>query len=217
MEKKMINKSYTGLRPDIFELIPSNIKKVLDFGCSTGELGGTIKAESQAYVVGIEIDRIAAKEAKNKLDEVYVGDIEELDLNSFDKNFDCIIFADVLEHVVSPLSVLNKCKLLLNDNGVVIISLPNVQHVTVLLNLIFGLWPQRDRGIFDRTHLRFFTRKSANLVFDNAGLKIDCLSRQYRFIDRPHKINQFAKFFAIPFIRNFLTYQLIFRLKKYED
>ena len=127
----MINKSYTGLRPDIFELIPSSIKKVLDFGCSTGELGGTIKAESQAYVVGIEIDRIAAKEAKNKLDEVYVGDIEELDLNSFDKNFDCIIFADVLEHVVSPLSVLNKCKLLLNDNGVVIISLPNVQHPPV--------------------------------------------------------------------------------------
>lgn len=210
----MINPSYTGKRYDIMSLVPNNVKKVLDIGCSTGELGLLIKSERQAFVVGVEVDPKAAIEAKRKIDEVHTENIEDCQFQTFGGDFDCIIFADVLEHTKNPWVILREAGSVLSDDGSIIISVPNVQHVTVLKNLIIGLWPVRSRGIFDKTHLRFFTRKSITTLAEDCGLKVRTIKRQYRFIDRPHFINKFAKFLAFPLIRDFLAYQLILVLNK---
>jgi len=101
-ENKNFNQSYVGYRKDILSIIPKNAKKVLDVGCSVGALGEQLKiSNNKVEVVGVEIDKNMAQIAKNKLDNVIVGNIEELDLDKiFDLNyFDCIILADVLEHL----------------------------------------------------------------------------------------------------------------------
>ena len=87
--------------------------------------------------------------------------------------FDLLVFADIIEHVARPLDVLVRWLPLLNDNGYVVASLPNIRHFTVSLPLLLlGQWDYQDRGILDESHLRFFTRRSARKLFDDAGLSI---------------------------------------------
>lgn len=99
-EMAHFNPSYIGPRQGIVNLIPDEVRKVLDVGCSTGVLSESIKRKNGAEVTGIEVDNDMANVAKEKLDRVVVGDIENISLlDYFSPNyFDCIIFADVLEH-----------------------------------------------------------------------------------------------------------------------
>jgi len=162
LEVPHFNPSYIGPRQDIVNLIPGEVRKVLDVGCSTGVLGESIKRKNGAEVTGIEVDNDMANVAKEKLDRVVVGDIENISLRDyFSPNyFDCIIFADVLEHLREGWKVLAKSVNLLSENGIIIASVPNVRHYSTIFSLIFrGIWPYRERGIHDQTHLRFFTLK----------------------------------------------------------
>ena len=67
----------------------------------------------------------------------------------------------------------------------------------------------RDRGIHDRTHLRFFTRRNVVELFRSAGLEIESVDAKYRLVERPHRINRFAKYFALPGLRGFLAFQYL--------
>ena len=87
-------------------------------------------------------------------------------------SFDCIIFADVLEHLVDPLATLNKVKKTLKHDGTIIMSIPNVQFYGVVHELIEGNWTYEKEGILDETHLRFFTLKEIEKLVTNAGLYI---------------------------------------------
>jgi methionine biosynthesis protein MetW len=217
-ENKNFNQSYVGYRKDILSIIPKNAKKVLDVGCSVGALGEQLKiSNNKVEVVGVEIDKNMAQIAKNKLDNVIVGNIEELDLDKiFDLNyFDCIILADVLEHLKNPWDVLKTLTNYLNKNGVIIASIPNIRHYTSILSLIFkGHWPYRERGIHDKTHLRFFTLKNINELFEYSNLKITTIKRKYRIIEHPHPLNIFARYLALPIVKDFLTYQYLIIAKK---
>ena len=114
MNQSGFNPSYIGSRSDIVNLIPPDCQKILDIGCSIGTLGAQIKnSRSDAEVVGIELDKEMAEKAIEKLDKVIVGNIEDLVLTDhFKQNqFDCIIFGDVLEHLIDPWTVLRKMTL----------------------------------------------------------------------------------------------------------
>jgi SAM-dependent methyltransferase len=87
------------------------------------------------------------------------------------RRFDVIIFADVLEHLAWPIGVLREYLKLLKDDGSVIVSLPNVGLWSVRFSLMFGRFRYEDSGVLDRTHLRFFTRRSATEMLDAAGLR----------------------------------------------
>jgi 2-polyprenyl-3-methyl-5-hydroxy-6-metoxy-1,4-benzoquinol methylase len=206
------NPSYVGKRNDILKLVPPNAKRVLDVGCSIGALGLAIKENTGAMVVGIELSREMAKIAEQKLDKVFVDDVEEIlaqeKLQDF--KFDTIILADLLEHLRDPWSVLESIVSYLEPQGILIASIPNVRHINTIFNLVLkGYWPYRDRGIHDRAHLRFFTKRNINELFTRAGLSIDRIEANYRIIERPHKLNRFAKFLAIPGLRHFLTFQYL--------
>lgn len=207
-------KAYTGPRKDIQRLIPKNSLNILDVGCATGALGTAIKEKTGACVYGIELSSEMAAEADKYLDHVLVGDAKEvLAADNFKgTKFDAIIFADVLEHLVDPWKTLELCKQHLSDNGVVITSLPNIRHIDSIYNLVVrGEWPYRDRGIHDSTHLRFFTLKNMRELFDGSGFNYQIMDVNFRLLERPHKINRYARYFAIPGIRQFLAFQYLFK------
>jgi 2-polyprenyl-3-methyl-5-hydroxy-6-metoxy-1,4-benzoquinol methylase len=214
MAQSTFNPSYVGPRPDIERLIPRNPKIILDVGCSTGTLGVAIKASTGAQVFGIELSEAMANEAIQHLDRVFVGDAAEIILREKLGNhqFSTIIFADVLEHLVDPWAVLKAAATHLETEGTIIASIPNIRHIDTLYNLVFkGYWPYRDRGIHDRTHLRFFTKKNILELFEHSGLVIETIETNYRFLERPAAINRFAKFFAVPIMKDFLAFQYLIR------
>jgi len=211
------NISYIGERNDILNLIPNNVKRVLDIGCSIGTLGEKIKKRNHAEIVGIEINEQMGKIAKEKLDKVIIGDIENVNLFDYlvPNYFDCVIFADILEHLKDPWSVLKNATSFLNNNGIIIVSVPNVRHYSTIINLLFkGYWPYRERGIHDKNHLRFFTLKNIKELFRYADLKIDKIVRKYRIIERPHLLNKCSKYLALTFIKDFITFQYLIIAKK---
>lgn len=163
---------YLNIRSDIIPLVPEGAICILEVGCAAGGTGGELKKRPGTFVAGIERDEAAAAMARKVLDDVVTGDIESMELPYAPSSFDCIIFADVLEHLVDPLTVLKKVGKLLKDTGSVIMSLPNVQYYGVVHQLIEGNWTYQKEGILDETHLRFFTFKEMEKFVENAGFRI---------------------------------------------
>lgn len=178
---------YKSTRADIQQLIQKNVRRVLDVGCGAGMLGHALKSKGVQEVIGIELDEKAAKVASKHLDKVIIGDVENLELPFENGYFDCIIYADILEHLKDPWSILKQHKKFLAPNGSVIASIPNVRHCSTFLNLIKGEWPYASRGIFDSAHLRFFTLKSILRMFDEAGYTLDSVKRNYRLFENRTK------------------------------
>ena len=214
MADNTFNLSYTSARDDVLRMLPENARFVLDVGCSNGELGTSIKSLIGAQVHGIEIMPEMARVAASRLDNVFTGGVEEAfhSESITAHRYDVIIFADVLEHLIDPWAILSKATELLSPGGCIIASLPNIRHISTLNNLIWkGYWPYRDRGIHDRTHLRFFTKKNILELFKQADLKIELIKTNYRIIEKPTRLNAVARFFAWPGLRNFLAYQYLVR------
>lgn len=206
------NPSYIGRRSDVERLLPRGVRSVLDVGCSVGSLGASIKASTGAQVTGIEYSPAMAAEAEKVLDRVFVGDATAvIDGPALEgMRFDAIIFADVLEHLPDPWLVLRRAVRLLGPDGRIIASLPNIRHLSTIYHLVvLGYWPYRDRGIHDRTHLRFFTRRNVLELFRSANLEIESVDAKYRLLERPHRINRFAKYLALPGLRGFLAFQYL--------
>lgn len=214
IHSEKFKKAYTGPRPDILQLMPTNPKRVLDVGCSDGTLGASIKQHwPAAAVVGMELSEEMGAVAASRIDQVLIGDIEAPNaLSALEgQEFDVIIFADILEHLRDPWDMLRRIRPYLAPDSVVISSIPNVRHIDTLYHLIFkGEWPYRDRGIHDRTHLRFFTKKNIVDMFANKHLEIVQMSTNYRLLEHPHWINRHAHRFAMPGLAPFLAFQYLF-------
>src|ERR1044071_5236707 len=125
-ERKSIE-YYSEPRLDLQALIAARGKRILDVGCAAGEFGGALKRGGAAEVVGIECAPEAAALAREKLDRVFVGDVQSLSLPLDVGSFDYIIFADVLEHTVDPWSLLATYRRYLKADGRVIASIPNAR------------------------------------------------------------------------------------------
>ena len=166
------NSYYRYKRFDILSLIPKyqSIERVLDVGCGSGNTGKFLKETFNVKeVVGIELNESLSREAKNNLDKLIVGDIQTIHLPFEVEYFDCIILADVLEHLYNPWDVMERLISFLKYDGIILASLPNVQHWTILLELLRGEWDYKKTGILDNTHIRFFTRKSIEKMFLSCG------------------------------------------------
>jgi cyclopropane fatty-acyl-phospholipid synthase-like methyltransferase len=122
-------------------------------------------------VTGVELSPESAESARRHCEKVVVGDAETLDLErALDGAlFDAVVFADVLEHLREPGTVLHRLRPLLAEGGAVIASIPNVAHASVRLALLAGEFRYREAGLLDRTHLRFFTRESIQDLFEASG------------------------------------------------
>lgn len=167
---------YDGQSPDfVYQLLPRPLTRVLDIGCGTGKLGQRLKADGVEEVIGVEISSEAAEEARRYLDQVFVGDIEELDLLCPDGYFDAIVYSGVLEHLLDPYFELYRRRRLLREGGVVVALLPNVQHFSVIMELLAGRWTLQRAGQLDATHYRWFTLHEIQKMFAASGFAIETI------------------------------------------
>lgn len=157
--------------------VPSSARRILDVGCGTGLFASRLKKKLSAEVWGIELEPEAAALASPRLDRVLAGDV----LNLFGKlpkgAFDCIVLNDILEHLVEPEALLVGLRSKLAADGRLVASIPNVRYFPNLWELVIrGRWEYSDEGILDRTHLRFFTRRSMVKLFERCGYRLQSMT-----------------------------------------
>jgi SAM-dependent methyltransferase len=171
---------YSRINGDLLRFMPPDARVVLEVGCGSGSLAEAYRRiNPDVRYLGIEISPQAAREAgeSGRIDHVFAGDVAvvepiDLRLSEIDPEVDCLVFGDVLEHMVDPWTVLARLGRWVREGGQVLACIPNVQHYSVLLNLLRGKWQYQDEGLLDRTHLRFFTLEGLRELFARAELKV---------------------------------------------
>lgn len=156
-----------------FQLFAGNNNDILDIGCGEGFFAERL-AQTENRVVGVDI--LPEIKQRNSLLQYFQADldqgldsvIEQIDNRKFDK----VLLQDVLEHLRYPEVILRDCAKALKPNGQVVVSVPNIANITVRLSLLFGKFEYTDRGILDKTHLRFFTQKTAGRMLEECGYEI---------------------------------------------
>jgi GT2 family glycosyltransferase/cyclopropane fatty-acyl-phospholipid synthase-like methyltransferase len=163
-----------GVREELLELMDFNKENltVLDIGCACG--GNLMRIQEknlQADLYGVELNANAAKFAA-AFGNVENHNIEEPLEFTWHVKFDYIIMADLVEHLYDPLKTIKNLTPFLKDGGSILISIPNVMHITVIADLLNGHWEYQDAGIMDKTHIRFFTKNSILDMIEKAGLNL---------------------------------------------
>jgi len=146
-------------------------RRVLDAGAADGFLAERLTGLGWT-VTAVERDPVQGERARGKCHEVIIADLAEV-APKLSGPFDAIVYGDVIEHLSDPLPVLVAVDQYLAPDGLVVVSVPNVAHLWVRLGLLMGRFGYGDRGILDRTHLRFFTRKTFLAFLGSAGLAVE--------------------------------------------
>lgn len=168
---------FSYLRTDIIPLVPADTRRVLDVGCGTGITSWTLKQQGLCeHVTGLEIDPTAAAQARERLDIVHECDLMQ-GIPDDGRDFDLVLALDVLEHLIDPWGALLQLTKRLRPGGRLITSIPNVRNFRVLGRLaLLGQWRYENEGLLDRTHLRFFTKRSAVELVQGAGLTVETIT-----------------------------------------
>ncbi len=156
----------------IYNLIEPN-SLILDLGCATGYFGQELK-KKVCQTTGVEQDLSAVKIAKKYLQQVIIADLEEPNGLKFPKQkFDYILMMDVLEHLRNRNELLSKVGRWLKRGGKLIISTPNIAHISIRLKLLFGDFTYTETGILDRTHVHFYTKNTLEEELYYSGWRIE--------------------------------------------
>ena len=160
-------------RLEIVEMIPRDATTVLDVGCAAGAFGAALKRRSPGLrVVGIEYAEGPASLARERLDEVLQLDLNSLSEGQIPGSFDVIVCADVIEHLLDPERLLSLLASHLMPGGVLVLSVPNVRHWSVLAPLLIDdLFTYADEGLLDRTHVHLFTYTELVQMLGRSGWK----------------------------------------------
>lgn len=160
---------------DVLKLIPNDCKRIVEVGSSSGALAREYKKlNADCHYTGIEIDPEYADLSRRFCDVVLHAAIESLDEDSFNNLFpsDCWVFADVLEHLVDPWSLLKRIRSRVSGQMSIVACLPNAQHWSVQARINCGQLVYEDSGLLDRTHLRWFSRLTIIDLFQSTGFRI---------------------------------------------
>jgi 2-polyprenyl-3-methyl-5-hydroxy-6-metoxy-1,4-benzoquinol methylase len=165
-------------------IIISRIKpnsSVLEFGPANGRMTKYLKEALNCKVYAVELNQEAANDAQKFCEKIIVGNIEEYAwLNEYNNiKFDHIVFADVLEHLYCPNKVLKKSMGLLADDGGILMSVPNISHNSILIELLNDKFTYRSLGLLDNTHIRFFTKNTLEQLVRDCGLTVAYESASY--------------------------------------
>ncbi len=182
--------------------------RVFEGGVSSGYFAELLVAAGRR-VDGIELDPVAATSAARVCERVLVGDLQQIDVDDLDGPYQVLLFGDTLEHIADPVSVLRSLRTKLRHDGVLVVSIPNVANWAVRLGLLFGRFCYTERGILDRTHLRFYTHRTVVEMLELSGFQV-CrlvgtipvpLVRSKRLCDIAHRIgNLRPSLFAYTFV-----------------
>lgn len=171
------NNHYNERIISLLEAEPEERIVVLEIGCDCGATLLEIKNRyPKAEVYGTEINEQAALIA-SRFAQVAVNNIEDKNLPFDREMFDYIIFGDVLEHLHDPEETIKYCKDYLREEGMIIASVPNVMHISVMEQLMRGDFTYMEAGLLDRTHIHFFTCNEIIRTLYRAGYEIGCMDR----------------------------------------
>jgi SAM-dependent methyltransferase len=162
--------------PDLLKLMPANARRVVEIGCSSGALAREYKKlNPHVHYTGIEIDPGYAQLAREHCDRVLDMNIETAcaDLIAGDLAADCWVFGDVLEHLYDPWALLQKIREASAPGSCIVACIPNAQHWSVQARLSVGDFRYEDAGLFDRTHIRWFTLVTMLELFTQAGWTVE--------------------------------------------
>jgi SAM-dependent methyltransferase len=205
---------FTSVRTDILQLLDGPRERVVEIGCGTGDTLTYLKAHGLCtWTAGVELFPAAAAEARNRVDRLYEGNIETMVLDLAPRSIDAILCLDVLEHLVDPWAAVRKLDALLRPGGILIASIPNVRHFKVLLPLIFGArWDYTESGLLDRTHLRFFVRRTAIALLESSGLQVDTVQANGPLV--PGSPLSLLNRLTFSLFQGFLDFQYLIRARK---
>lgn len=173
-----------SVQSETVSLAPHSARRVLDIGGGTGQFTSIIMKRCGAqFGAVVDVSEEAINSRVSGVDVGVVLDVEqEGALEQFMAEhgpFDLVLCFDVLEHLVDPWKVVERLHHALPDNGCILASIPNVQNYRVVLRSFLGTWHYRESGLFDRTHLRFFSRRSAQALMTGSGLELVARSFAY--------------------------------------
>jgi SAM-dependent methyltransferase len=177
---------HDGFNPDLLPLIPKDASRVIEVGCGGGGLAREyLKINSGCDWVGIEIDAAYADFARVHCSRVITGSIEHLGKDAFESLFpsSCWSFGDVLEHLYDPWAVLTRIRQSLHPDAQILACIPNAQHWSIQARLNCGEFDYADAGLMDRTHIRWFTRKTILNLFQSCGFRV--IGGRPRVLDEP--------------------------------
>ena len=150
---------------------------VLELGPATGYLTEYMQKKLNCSVDCVEISPEMAEVAEKYCRYMLVGDLDEIDLEEHfkEETYDCILMADILEHLKENEKILKSCRNLLKKNGKLIMSVPNIAHSSIIGSLFKGKFEYRDEGLLDQTHIRFFTRESIADLIEKCRFSIETI------------------------------------------
>ena len=203
---------------------------VLDIGCAQGKFGQPL-SEKQCTIYGVEKNPVSARHAINNgyYKDVFIYDISSANTSEYErmldivKQVDVIIIADVLEHLSDPTSILHRYSHILKDEGIILVSVPNIAHADIALNLLNGKFNYTDMGILDNTHLKFFTKRSFlewidlyNNVYSDTVFDCEYLNSSFYYSDYLTLVrNKYNTLFRLlETNKEFNALQLLFKLTK---
>ena len=210
---------FAHTRQDIVSLVPRNPdQKVLEVGAGACNTILCLKQAGLAKeVMGVELVPLAGSNQDHELiDHFQVADIRSEKIRAQKKSFDVIICADILEHLDDPWSTLKMLTEYLKDDGVMILSLPNIREWKNLYKIVFkGDFAYQEEGIMDRTHLRFFCRKNIIQLVQSSGLQVDLITPNFLLEVVPAgKKRRWVDRLTFGLFRDFLAVQYLVRAKK---
>lgn len=196
---------YDVCRIDLVKMLPKIDGKILEVGCGAGATLEYLKKMGAKYVVGVDINQEAINIAQRRnIDSVILLDAERENLPFGEKEFDCIILADILEHLYNPWDFLKKICKHLKDDGYILMSIPNIRYYIIMWDLIVhNEWKYEQAGILDNTHLRFFTIKGIKRLLEYADLRIVKLN----YVRNYGKKFKILKFILFGLIKDFSIFQ----------
>lgn len=164
----------------LLELVPAGAE-VLDVGIGGGALGRHLSAVCGCRVDGATLSPVEASRAAPHYRRIEVADLNVTALDALfaGRRYDAIICADVIEHLPRPTAVLESCRRLLADDGRLLLSIPNVAYSGLIAELLAGEFRYRDEGLLDRTHVRFFTRRSLLRLLREQAWQVDLVRPVY--------------------------------------
>ncbi|GAA4458920.1 class I SAM-dependent methyltransferase [Nibrella saemangeumensis] len=179
-EKPIVNKEfyYSYPRPEMLRYIDTGVKNILEFGCADGSFAAKVKEKFDCNYIGVEPLSKYANIARTRLNYVYEITAEEFISSSegMENKYDVVIFNDVLEHLIDPYTLLKDLRMLLTQGGKVVASIPNFLNFQNIYSILRDKdFKYSEHGILDKTHLRFFTKRSIERLFNESGYNIEII------------------------------------------
>jgi len=159
----------------VYDLVEPN-QKILDIGCSSGNLGQELISKKTCRVHGVDISKEDVDIAKKKLHKAWVFDVETDVIEKIKDRYDAVLLIDVIEHLNDPIKALQKIRNFMKKDGKIVFSIPNMAHTSIRLELLKGKFNYTETGLLDYTHLHFYTGDFIKKVFQMAGFSIDSIN-----------------------------------------